>query len=224
MIMDTPQHRLKLFINAKYTRVKDFADDLGISPNVVSKYTSEGGSQFVTADKIERLRELGLNTDWYRTGEGEMLLSDPQQAEQNATLTDIKQLNHKVQNKRNMIELLLNPANAGCGYTFDESPFFAEVTTQYTEERYKAVRISGDSMESTIPDGSVAVFDTSRIVPINTNVVIAVVNGVLYCKQYIEKGGKKYLYSYNPKYEPIEINGFNESLILGVVVQHIVYH
>lgn len=219
-----PQERLRLFISSKYDKVKDFAIDLGIRPNDVSKYTNKDGSIFTSPDKQARLTEMGLNVDWYLYGNGDMLLSDPQQAEQNATLTDIKQLNHKVQNKRNMIELLLNPANAGCGYTFDESPFFAEVTTQYTEERYKAVRISGDSMESTIPDGSVAVFDTSRIVPINTNVVIAVVNGVLYCKQYIEKGGKKYLYSYNPKYEPIEINGFNESLILGVVVQHIVYH
>jgi len=75
----SPNHRLKLFINAKYTRVKDFAEDLGIYPGDVSKYTNEGGSQFVTLDKINRLRELGLNTDWYRTGEGEMLLVEKPQ-------------------------------------------------------------------------------------------------------------------------------------------------
>lgn len=63
----SPNHRLKLFINAKYTRVKDFAEDLGIYPGDVSKYTNEGGSQLLLEDFSPKMPNMKIITNELET-------------------------------------------------------------------------------------------------------------------------------------------------------------
>ncbi|HAW09124.1 MAG TPA: hypothetical protein DCW42_08185 [Bacteroidetes bacterium] len=71
--MDTPQERLKYFILSQYKKIKDFCEDLGISPYSIDKYINKGHSVLTSADYIQKLSEMGLNIEWYRTGKGEML-------------------------------------------------------------------------------------------------------------------------------------------------------
>lgn len=72
--MDTPQKRLKYFINQKFAKQKDFAELIGFTPSDLNKYIGNGKSVFENHEKIVKLSNLGLNVHWYKTGEGEMLL------------------------------------------------------------------------------------------------------------------------------------------------------
>lgn len=70
--MDTPQLRLMYFIQKKYHTQKAFADAFGVSLSYVNKYTKSDGSIFRDARLLNKLTNLGLNVDWYLTGDGEM--------------------------------------------------------------------------------------------------------------------------------------------------------
>ena len=74
--LKTPQQRLGAFISKTYRVKSDFAADMGIHRQDVSKYTGNGSSEFESEEKLIKLRKLGLNTNWYKTGEGEMLLPE----------------------------------------------------------------------------------------------------------------------------------------------------
>jgi hypothetical protein len=71
--MDTPQERLKYFILSRYKKIKDFCEDIGMSPYSIDKYINKGHSVLTSADYIQKLSDMGLNIEWYRTGKGEML-------------------------------------------------------------------------------------------------------------------------------------------------------
>jgi len=71
---DTPQKRLKLFIDARFNSVSDFAKQMGVKPSDVYKYIDSGKSVFSNEEKFAKLTLLGLNMTWYKTGEGEMFL------------------------------------------------------------------------------------------------------------------------------------------------------
>jgi SOS-response transcriptional repressor LexA len=73
---DTPQKRLKYFIEKQFTNNTDFAEAVGVSNSVVSKYTQEGGVVARSRRVLKRLSELGLNVEWYLTGKGSMMRSD----------------------------------------------------------------------------------------------------------------------------------------------------
>jgi phage repressor protein C with HTH and peptisase S24 domain len=122
--------------------------------------------------------------------------------------------------KRTNIELLPVPANAGRGYNFEPSSFTYEVPSAFSMSRYKAIRISGDSMHPTIPNDAVVVFDSVQIEPVHDRIVIAIVDGVLYCKRvFITENDVRYLVSDNKDYEKIKINGFHNTKILGTAVE-----
>lgn len=71
--LDTPQKRLELFIKNQFKTKKEFADAMGMIASDVSKYTGNGKSIFSTIQKERKLSSLGLNINWYKNGEGEML-------------------------------------------------------------------------------------------------------------------------------------------------------
>lgn len=75
--MNTPQERLEHFINQHFKKLKDFNAEMGISPSDVYKYIRNGSSVFSSPDKIAKLTKLGLNINWYFSGEGEMLTRKP---------------------------------------------------------------------------------------------------------------------------------------------------
>lgn len=81
------------------------------------------------------------------------------------------------------------------------------------------VRISGDSMEPAIPDGSTA-FVQSRSAVEPGDIGIFLYNGQSYCKQLVidRAKGQVRLHSLNPKYEDIVIREYDDLRTLGRVL------
>lgn len=69
--MNTPQQRLEYFINQRFKSKSEFARKMGDSPQMLNKYLNQG-AVFSNWHKIHRLKELGLNPEWYLTGKGQM--------------------------------------------------------------------------------------------------------------------------------------------------------
>ncbi len=73
--LTTPQGRLEHFIKSEFQgNYTAFAKQLDISYNQLKLYTGKRGSVF-GPKFLPKLKKLGLNTDWYITGEGSMLLN-----------------------------------------------------------------------------------------------------------------------------------------------------
>ncbi|HTB51600.1 MAG TPA: translesion error-prone DNA polymerase V autoproteolytic subunit [Ferruginibacter sp.] len=83
-------------------------------------------------------------------------------------------------------------------------------------------RVSGDSMiEANIPDRSLLIVDRS-IVPVNNNIVVAVVNGDFTVKYFIKNRSGIRLMPANAKYQPIPITDDMEFSIWGTVTRVII--
>ncbi|MBX3045180.1 MAG: hypothetical protein KIT33_15810 [Candidatus Kapabacteria bacterium] len=79
--LNTPQKRLRYFVEKYFDKKKDFAIAIGIKPQDLTPYINtkeeSTGKRITLTDhkKIERIKELGLNPEWYVSGEGSPLLS-----------------------------------------------------------------------------------------------------------------------------------------------------
>lgn len=79
------------------------------------------------------------------------------------------------------------------------------------------VRASGDSMLPRIEDKDILVVDRS-ITPLSGSIIAVFFNGSPICKQFFVYNGKKYLRSFNTKYQDIEITEEDELEVFGVVI------
>lgn len=72
----TPQERLIVFIKTNFKTQVKFAEYMNIKPADVTKYVrKKRPSVFTEYEKIIKLKEKGLNIEWYKEGKGEMLLT-----------------------------------------------------------------------------------------------------------------------------------------------------
>lgn len=122
--------------------------------------------------------------------------------------------------KKSKIELFAGPVTAG----------FPSPASDYVEDkldlnehivRHPAatffVRAAGDSMTGAgIFDGDILVVDRS-LKPVNSNIVIAVLDGEFTVKRLKISKGKITLQSENPNYAPIEITPESNFSVWGVV-------
>jgi len=84
------------------------------------------------------------------------------------------------------------------------------------------VRVSGESMiDEQIFEGDILVVDKS-VQPSDGKIVIAALNGDMAVKVFRKIEDKIYLFSANKKFLPIEIEGFMEFQIQGVV-KHVIH-
>lgn len=86
--LDTPQKRLERFIRVAFGTKTEFANKMGMHRNDLSHYTGKGKSEFITPEKIDNLKKIGLNYEWYMRGDGEMFLDNA--------------MNNSMQNKSNV--------------------------------------------------------------------------------------------------------------------------
>jgi DNA polymerase V len=83
-------------------------------------------------------------------------------------------------------------------------------------------RVSGDSMiDANIPDGALLLVDRS-IIPVNNNIVVAVVDGDFTVKYFIKNRSGIRLMPANPKYQPIPITDDMQFSIWGTVTRIII--
>lgn len=84
-------------------------------------------------------------------------------------------------------------------------------------ENHYAVRVKGDSMiDEQIFEGDLLIVSRSES-PRSGKIVIAALNGETAVKKLVEKNGQVFLVSANKRFLPIEIKGFMQFEIQGVV-------
>jgi len=79
--------RLAEFRRAKKLTGLQLAAELGVTSGGMSGY--EKGDSFPSVDKLEKLARLGLNLNWYVTGEGPMLVDGENPAPAGKELLDL---------------------------------------------------------------------------------------------------------------------------------------
>ena len=119
-----------------------------------------------------------------------------------------------------MIEKIVyvNPAAAGVPlYAEDDFERIEFPASKVPKGTDFGVRISGDSMEPSIPDRAIVwVRKTPEIY--DGQVGVFMIDNMAVCKRYHKEGEKIVLQSDNPAYEPIEITNFERFGIVGKVI------
>ena len=80
------------------------------------------------------------------------------------------------------------------------------------------VRVSGDSMEPEIPDGSIVFVKKQSEIADGISGAFFL-NGEVYCKKLLHKDGEVFLCSNNAKYKPIEIHDGDTLIVYGKIVK-----
>ena len=192
------------------------------------------------ADKLSK--SLGINSDWFLTGKGEMFLKDVKGRDEismhyeqiGKTMHDVFRsiLRQEEAKKEHIptrfientnvssVPLYLHPVAAGPA-TDSTSPVeeyldLPKHMIAHPAETY-AVKASGDSMAGvSIEEGDILIVDSSLEAQ-NKNIVIASINGEQTVKRLWKEGEKISLQPGNSHYEPIEITKEMDFRILGVV-------
>lgn len=119
--------------------------------------------------------------------------------------------------KTRTIPLYNLPLSAGLGNeSFDGFP-----SDNYETDHQScdfALKVSGDSMEPKIPDGSIVLIKKQNTID-DHKAGAFYYNGKVYCKYLKHESGKVFLCSYNEDYSPIVISGEDKLVVYGEVVQ-----
>lgn len=115
------------------------------------------------------------------------------------------------------VKLYDMPASAGSGNFLEDSIDTQEITVTRPDCSF-AVKISGDSMEPKINDGSVALVKRCENVP-NAHVGIVWYQGKAYCKKIVQKEDRLLLVSFNKTYSPIEVTSYEDWRVFGEVIE-----
>lgn len=107
-------------------------------------------------------------------------------------------------------------ASAGVGSFLDDDIPSEEYSVSNAECTY-AIKISGDSMEPVIHDGSIALIKQCEEIP-HTHIGIVWYNGNCYCKKIVQSNDKLLLVSANKDYQPMEVTSYDEYHVFGEVV------
>lgn|GEM_PF-134309 len=114
------------------------------------------------------------------------------------------------------IPLYYLPLSAGLGNeSFDGVPYDDYETANETCDF--ALKVSGDSMEPNIPNGSIVLIKKQDTIN-DQETGAFYFNGKVYCKYITHTDGFIYLCSYNSKYSPIKINENDELFVYGSVI------
>lgn len=181
-------------------------------------YSWRSGHRVPKSDILKQ--HFNVNPTWYNFGEGDMYLSNTKDESQALTSNAEPLPDGHHQNTDNIeVEFITAPANAGVGYTFEDVPITVVKDIKATYKKsYKQVKVVGDSMLPTIPNGWRITFDTA-LAPNHNDIVVATANGVLVVKRFKIINGAKHLVSDNSKFDHCTFNGGDNVIIHGVVIE-----
>lgn len=106
--------------------------------------------------------------------------------------------------------------SAGCGYIPDAEP--VDWISMNNRENLKGVIVSGQSMESTIPDKSVVFFKDNVEIK-NGDIGVFLIEGEGYIKRFFKNKNIIILDSDNKDYPPIMVDEYSDFKICGKVVK-----
>lgn len=119
-----------------------------------------------------------------------------------------------------MVKLYGMAASAGLGNFLDDAYVEREISVANPECTF-AVRISGDSMEPQIMDGSIALVKQCDVVP-SPHVGVVWYRGEVYCKKLVQTDKNLLLISINKNYPPIEVFPDEEEFhVFGEVIEYL---
>lgn len=118
--------------------------------------------------------------------------------------------------RKRIIPLYYLPISAGIGKdSFDDVPFDDYETD--SDACDFALKVSGNSMEPQIPDGSIVLIKKQETID-DGEVGAFYYNGRVYCKYMRhDSEGTSYLCSYNDAYSPILLSEDDEIYVYGVI-------
>lgn len=190
----TVKQRLLEFLRFKRISQTEFSRLLGVSATYIGAMRKS-----LSDDKVSKLRKLfpDLNTAWLLYGEGEMLIDNE------ATSAGMNEYE---------VPLLPVAAFAGNLQSWSDGVELAQCEKIIAPVKGVdfAIRISGDSMEPALSNGStlfIKRINDKAFVPWGNTLVIDTENGVLVKNVYPYKSDKKMIEarSINPAYPPISI-------------------
>lgn len=196
--MSSVKERLQQFLKEERISASEFSRNMGLSPAYLASMRKS-----MPEEKVEKLIQLypQLNRDWLLYGEGEMYREE---------IKDMGYDPYKLH--RHMVPLVPTEARAGSldiyvrGVKKEECPtIFSPVM-----DGDLSIRVSGDSMEPEIHDGTFLVLkriNEKAFIPWGSPLVIDTENGTLVKMLYPSEKGEEYLLakSYNKDYPPFNI-------------------
>ena len=186
--------------------LKDVADKLGVSESLISRYESNDVKN-MGIDKLIPLAEVLKTTPVYLMG----LENDKKEEKENINMNDIE--------TDFMMIPLYESISAGYGASTSE---FIEMIPVFGLKKngttYFAVKVSGDSMEPKIPNGSTIII--KKDIQIESGEIGAFcLNDENFVKQKKLVKDKLILHSFNLAYEDKVVNEFDDFKEYGKVVK-----
>lgn len=164
----------------------------------------------------DKYKELCFNNDEFKEYIGKNA-NDANAVHKRIKLVDEILFNPIKRSPYKIIKLYDLPVSAGNGnWIGDDNVLFTDFPSDNPNVDF-ALKISGDSMESTIPNGSiVTVKHTDKIS--SGKIGIFTLNGEVLCKKYFYKNGV-FLISENKKYKYIQIKPGDSFVVNGIVME-----
>ncbi|QYC52346.1 repressor protein CI [Fusobacterium phage FNU_1P] len=186
--------------------LKDVADKLGVSESLISRYESNDVKN-MGIDKLIPLAEVLKTTPVYLMG----LENDKKEEKENINMNDIE--------TDFMMIPLYESISAGYGASASE---FIEMIPVFGLKKngttYFAVKVSGDSMEPKIPNGSTIII--KKDIQIESGEIGAFcLNDENFVKQKKVVKDRLILHSFNLAYEDKVVNEFDDFIEYGKVVK-----
>lgn len=193
----TVKGRLLCFLSEKRLSQSEFGRILGVAPTYVGAMRKS-----LSADKVARLTRAfpDLNREWLLYGEGEMIKDPTADADAAA--------------EPNEYEVPLLPVSAFAGnlQMWSQAVALKDCERMVSPVRGAdfAIRITGDSMEPLLHDGSTILIkriNEKAFIPWGNPMVIDSENGVLVKDVFPSEHGRAFIEarSVNPKYPPLTI-------------------
>lgn len=223
--MSTAQMKIKenIFKNTvdaivKYLGEKPFHIKNGLNSAVLDSIMIAFANNIknIPENIYEKYRELCNNTEFYSYCDKSV--NDVKSVRNRVQMADQFLFNKVTNIELKIIKLYDIPASAGSGnFIFEDNPSYTELYTTNRNADF-AIRISGDSMEPDIPNGSIVLIKKQQTIN-SGQIGIFIYDNEVRCKKYYKKKKLISLISLNKKYAPINISSNRRIDILGIVLE-----
>lgn len=209
MLEDTGR-RIKELRTEKGWTLEQLGDAVGVNKSTVRKWET-GMIKNMRRDKLAMIAKALSTTPAYLMGWQEEGAGDPKRERGNMLSPE------RLQIHLNTVPVY-DPISCGTGKWVDEQPvdYLGVPDTMVSKAcHYFANPAYGDSMEPRIQNGDYVVFEqTSTIDP--GSIGAFSLNGEYFCKRFKKlPDGSMWLFSENPKYDPIPIQRSDDFRVLG---------
>jgi SOS-response transcriptional repressor LexA len=236
---DTPQERLRQFIEDYYNNLTHFADTLGVTPSTLNTYLNTD-RVYTNKSSLNRLSKTGINIEWYLHGVGEPAVLENLPVRGSGKKKDI--FNNRVEDTHEKykeevyripkefqgmlanIKLHIMSASAATGTLTDLN----DLPTTYMplalgmsidEKSHDAIYVNGDSMQDAgVNSGDIIIFEVCTNKPNYDCTIVGALNGMPIVKHLVhQKNGSIILKSDSVGVKDIKLGDMEDFIIFGIV-------